>query len=263
MTPSEHVPFENQLSEYLDGYLEGGEREGLERHLAGCPACRSVLAGLEEVRAEARDARDLAPERDLWPGIRGMIRPQGEQTPTLRKPQGGSFNLGQLLAACLAVAVLSGGGAWMLARRPARPVPPAASADPSGSHSLPGVGATPTRTTPADLATHQPVSSRSGEAPSRAPGSLPAASAASSTAVASEDLAALRRALQEGRSQLDPATVRILELDLQIIDTAVHQARLALLADPGNSYLRGHLEDTLKRKRDLMDRAVHLARQDL
>ncbi len=42
------------LSAYLDGALEGAERDMLERHLATCDACRAELAGLRRVGALLR-----------------------------------------------------------------------------------------------------------------------------------------------------------------------------------------------------------------
>lgn len=42
------------LSAYLDGALDGAERETLERHLATCDACRAELAGLRRVGALLR-----------------------------------------------------------------------------------------------------------------------------------------------------------------------------------------------------------------
>ncbi|HEX9038105.1 MAG TPA: zf-HC2 domain-containing protein [Ktedonobacterales bacterium] len=42
------------LSAYLDGALSTAERDALERHLAGCPACQKELAGLIRVGALLR-----------------------------------------------------------------------------------------------------------------------------------------------------------------------------------------------------------------
>ena len=42
------------LSAYLDGALDGAERDALERHLATCEACRAELAGLRRVGALLR-----------------------------------------------------------------------------------------------------------------------------------------------------------------------------------------------------------------
>ena len=45
-----------------------------------------------------------------------------------------------------------------------------------------------------------------------------------------------------------------------MIDQAIAQARAALVKDPNNSYLNGHLRSTLDRKLDLLRRAAMLPR---
>jgi len=69
----------------------------------------------------------------------------------------------------------------------------------------------------------------------------------------------LKKALAEGREQLDPATIRALESNLAIIELAIDQAKRALTADPANPYVREHLADTMRRKAELLQRATMLA----
>jgi hypothetical protein len=69
----------------------------------------------------------------------------------------------------------------------------------------------------------------------------------------------LQRALQSGRGQLDPVTVRVVEDNLAIIDQAVEDARRALAADPANADLGGYLLETRRRKLDLLRHAAALA----
>jgi anti-sigma factor RsiW len=69
----------------------------------------------------------------------------------------------------------------------------------------------------------------------------------------------LQRALQSGRGQLDPATVKIVEQNLAIIDQAVDDARRALAQDPANADLSGYLQETKRRKLDLLRHAAALA----
>ena len=74
-------------------------------------------------------------------------------------------------------------------------------------------------------------------------------------------IAELQAALQAGRrsGQLDSATIRIVEHNLAIIDTAIVQARRALAADPGSAYLNHHLADTMRRKLDLLRQATAIS----
>jgi hypothetical protein len=72
-------------------------------------------------------------------------------------------------------------------------------------------------------------------------------------------VADLQRALQSGRGQLDPATVKVVEENLAVIDQAVDDARRALAQDPANSDLNGYLLETRRRKLDLLRHAAALA----
>jgi len=72
-------------------------------------------------------------------------------------------------------------------------------------------------------------------------------------------VADLQRALQSGRGQLDPATVKVVEDNLAIIDQAVDEARRALAQDPANPDLNGYLLETRRRKLDLLRHAAALA----
>jgi RNA polymerase sigma-70 factor (ECF subfamily) len=46
------------VSDYLDGELAEGEAHGVEAHLAGCPTCPPLYAGLVEARTSLSDLRD-------------------------------------------------------------------------------------------------------------------------------------------------------------------------------------------------------------
>jgi hypothetical protein len=65
----------------------------------------------------------------------------------------------------------------------------------------------------------------------------------------------LEDALDAGRAQLDPETVKILESNLQAIDQAIEQSRRALEADPANGFLYSHLAEARQRKLALLRRA--------
>ena len=71
-------PWQDRLSEYLDGSLAESERQGLEDHLRGCESCRTALAGLRAVveRLHA-DELDEIPD-GAWPRIAARLdRAQG------------------------------------------------------------------------------------------------------------------------------------------------------------------------------------------
>jgi hypothetical protein len=107
----------NRLSEYIDGELDNNERAKLEAHLATCGQCYATLAELRQVVTRAKSLQDTAPATDLWPNIHAQLR-QGSET---RRHAPGSrrfsFSVPQLLAACLALVLLSGGGMWLATRQ--------------------------------------------------------------------------------------------------------------------------------------------------
>ena len=105
----------NRLSEYIDGELDNNERAELEAHLATCGQCYAALADLREVVARAKSLKDREPAKDLWAGIRAGLTPaRGTDRPAVR-PFGRrlSFSVPQLLAASIALVLLSGGGVWL------------------------------------------------------------------------------------------------------------------------------------------------------
>ncbi|HEX6104331.1 MAG TPA: zf-HC2 domain-containing protein [Gemmatimonadales bacterium] len=207
----------DRLSEYLDGDLAAEDRTALEAHLERCAECRETLASLRRVVTRARAMADRPPTRDLWPGIAARIGARAAR-PAARR--GFTFSLPQLAAAGIALAVASGGTAWLL--HPGTAVPPIPPA-------VPGPPA---------------ITAAAGEA--RGAGSYDVA------------VADLEQILEEGRGRLDTATVRVLEQNLAAIDAALTQARRAVEADSANLYLNSHLAATMRRKLELLRQAATL-----
>jgi anti-sigma factor RsiW len=206
----------DRLSEYLDGDLAEVEKAALEAHLVTCAACRETLAGLRRIVVRARALEDRPPSRDLWSGVAARIGAGAR--PGRRRL---SFSVPQLLAAGIALSVLSGGGAWLLHPDPARVV---------------------VQPNPA------------------APGTAPVATVGSTSAARNYDSAVddLERILAEGRGRLDSTTVRVLEQNLALIDRAIAQAQRAVAADSANVYLNIHLAETMRRKIYLLRQAAAL-----
>ena len=70
----------------------------------------------------------------------------------------------------------------------------------------------------------------------------------------------LEQALETQRTQLDTATVRVLEESLGTIDRAIADARAALEHDPANPFLHRHLDGAMKKKIEILRRAVSARR---
>jgi tetratricopeptide (TPR) repeat protein len=212
--------YTDRLSDYIDDEdLDPGERAAIEAHLTTCDRCRAVVADLRAVVARASSVVDALPDAHLWPGIAERIG----ATTVLRFQQKSarriSFTIPQLVAAGLALMVLSGAMVWV------------AKVGAPGTD-IPSIGAeSAVSIVPANFA----------------------------DAHYDDAIADLEKALEAGRDRLDPQTVRVLEENLLAIDRAIEQSRKALTEDPANTYLNMHLAAARSRKLALLRSATALA----
>jgi tetratricopeptide (TPR) repeat protein len=212
----------DRLSEYLDDELTPAERLALEAHLTSCRECTVALDELRAVVARAGALTPRPPANDLWPGIEPRVQARGTVAAFPQRPgRRFSFTVPQLVAAGLALMVMSGGGVWVLQHG-------------GRATTLPPVVAN--NTPPERGVTLTSLSDPRYD----------------------EAIADLEQALEAGRSQLDPGTVKILEANLGAIDKAIDDSRQALAADPANVYLNNHLADARQRKLALLRRATAL-----
>ena len=221
----------DKLSDYLDGELNAAERAELEEHLSRCAECSAVLEQLRQVAALAQGLEDRAPDGDLWSGVAeriGMAATVRDLDDHRRRKQGRlserrfSISLPQLVAASVALMVLSAGSALMVSR--------------TGSSA--GEGAMPMAATGTALVSE-----------------VPAELATSYDAAVVQ----LQLILVDSRGQLDTATVRIIEENLLIINRAIAQAQRALAMDPASIYLKEHLAATKRQKLEFLRQAALMA----
>jgi hypothetical protein len=212
--------FTNRLSDYLDDEgLSPAERAEIEQHLRACAECRATLEELREVVEHARALTNSAPEGDLWSGIENRLGSRDVLPFPARAARRVSFTIPQLVAAGLALMVLSGSMVWMMRTGPTRAdIPPIAASE-----------------------EHRPVNVSTADAGYEAA------------------IADLERALEAGRDKLDPQTIRVIEANLMAIDRMIAQSREALAADASNSFLNMHLADARRRKLELLRNATALA----
>lgn len=226
------------LSEYVDDELTRAERGRVEAHLATCTECAGLVADLRAVVAAAGDVADAPPATDLWPGIARRIAERGrgpEVVPleSRRGPRRLTLSISQLVAASLAVALLSAAAVWTVLREPET-----------------GVVRAPEATAPTGtVGTGGLVSDTGAE---------PLAFAEYEAAVAE-----LERILDEMGDRIDPATRSAFDENLAIIDGAIRQTRRALESDPNDVYLNTHLANTMQRKIDVLQGATRLARASI
>lgn len=197
-----HERWLDQLSDYLDGELEGSGLRGIEAHLATCDECRSVVEDVRDIRDRARRLEASQPSRDLWPAIASAIDASSRQAssgadiiplpvgPRSNAPPTGLFvTVRELAAAAVVVISLSAAVTWWAG---------------VGIVSVPG--AVP-----------------SGFGPAQSAASLVADVAGPSAGVADE-IIILETALEQVRGRLDPNTVRILEKNLRVIQNAIEES---------------------------------------
>lgn len=220
-----------RLSEYIDGELSQSETEALEAHLLECADCGRTLHELRAVVARAGHVIDRPPENDLWHGIAARIAQTNTETVVEKRRL--TFSISQLIAAGVVLMVLGGGSTYLYLMRTQAPQVASQTAAPAGAQ----------RPVTTDQAVAQPVT-------------------VESPAAANYNLAIneLEKALRDGRSRLDTATVRVLEANLRTIDSAITEARSALGRDPGNPYLNRYLDQTVQRKIQLLRRATGILR---
>jgi len=257
-----HEEWTDKLSDYLDGELPDEERRAVDAHLRGCAECTAVLNDLKRIvaRAQGVAAAPRPPAADLWAGIAARIetsprsvRLSGRSADaanvegaTLRGPRRVTFTLPQLAAAAALIAAVSGGVVWSALGRP------------EGLHYATPTGndATPAGSS-ADLQVRRDQATASDATTSQqASHVVPVSMADAQYDAAVVDL---EKALKQGRGRLDASTIAIVEHNLLIIDQAIDQAREALVADPANTYLSGHLVEARRRKLDLLRRAAALS----
>ena len=213
-----HDAWTDRLSEYVDDELDAAERAALDVHLQLCAACAGTVAGLRAVRQRAAGLQAPPPAEDLWPGIAARIaepRPRVFDLTAWRRRDAGvprRWSFTLPQLAAAAAALVLVSSLGLWAALDRRPAPPGASAPPAAT----------------------------------------AVPAALETARYDAAIADLEQVLARHRDELDPATVRVIEQNLRIIDEATAQARQALAADPASPYLNGHLATQLKRKLTLL-----------
>jgi hypothetical protein len=237
-----HDPWMDRLSEYLDGTLEAADVRSLELHLDECEACSVTLRELRIVVDRAHTVEDSPPERDLWSGIAAQLVAPADREPVvpvlriagaptgaaaLRAPRRFSFTMPELAAAAVLLISLSTSAVWWLGQRTAGPEPMMGAI----AHTSGGEGGN------GQLVAIAPPENRFDA-----------------------DIAELERTLDDAREVLDPATVEVIERSLDVIDQAIDDARTALAADPGNPHLTRQLDNTMRRKLEILRRAHRVQR---
>ncbi|MGH7551137.1 MAG: hypothetical protein ACREK3_10390 [Gemmatimonadota bacterium] len=214
---------ETEMNDFAEGLLDRTAARRAEEHLRISAECRAEVESLRSLLADMRDLpREIRPRRDLFPGIARSVRhPELVLVHGPDRRHSALHGLRRPLAAAavLLVALTAAMTAWILDQQPAEPV---------------------------------------AEIP--APTQLTPAADVMEVATDYEDaISELAITLQQSGSELDPATVRLVEENLLVIDRAIRESRAALAADPANQVLKELVVAGYEQKLDLLRRAARSA----
>ena len=229
--------FDAQLAAFLERDLDASQREWMQQHLVGCTRCHALLADIESLTRQATVLPSMTPSRDLWSGIaarldtaivplHGAVAPAqpfvaaGEIRADVT-PIGRRFSVRTFAIAATLLMSVTSAVTWRLAR-----VSPPANAPVAAINDS------------ADRATIVPV--------------------VSADVTYEQEIAALREVVNERFTELDSATVAVLQHNLAIIDQAIADSRAALEKDPGSRILSTTLDRALETKLSLMRRVALL-----
>jgi hypothetical protein len=264
--------FDAALPDYLEGTMDGSVRASVERHLRECVRCTGLVRDLENITKEAASLPDLVPSRDLWAGIESRIAAPvialGAAPARQRKLAPAWMGI-----AAAALIVSTAGITYTLTARTIRSSA-VATAIPSQAQMQPTT-ANPVAVTPApepagSIDTGNSVSSgasrlaQNGTATTSRSGvqatlaSHTPTETSPSDAIYGKQIELLQNIVQQRKSQLDPATVAIIERNLQIIDAAIEQSKAALRRDPASRMLSEQVNHALDKKIELLRTAAML-----
>ena len=236
----EHPDFE-VLSDLLDGYLSKHDSEVVSEHLLVCEACAETYRSLAAMVSSANALpKSVLPTEDLWIDLRKSLEDRKEVV--LPRSSGnpnrdiGSMNgrrisgrMVALLAIAAVILIALSSGITALVLR-------------NASHDLAGRGATPT-----------PL-----QATALSPGPVLPAGFRQTENEFNRTIEELQQAVDTQRGQLSPETIRTVDRSLAVVDSAIAEARSALLADPNNQMLVDLLSASYQRKLDLLRRTSEL-----
>ena len=236
----EHVDFD-RMNDWMDGDLDETSAHEVEEHIARCEICSAQKNRVVEVIESARSLpKSVLPPDDLWPDIKTVVNARKQLVlPTSRlstTPNGGSTSWqtigwrlrGTLAMAAVILVVLTSAITTLVLRRSHTQTLAGPKYDESALRA-------PVRSTPA-----LPVAFMQAEAEYK------------------RAIDELRLAVDTQRSQLNPETVRTVDRSLAVVDSAIAEARAALVADPGNRTLVDLLSASYQRKLDLLRRTSEL-----
>jgi len=226
----------DRVSEFVDGELDPTERVLFEGRMAEDEELRRAVLEIESMVGRAASLGAIEPMRDLWPGIRAGITvasagPGPVRRPGMPAPRPRAWRRAAVIAAALAVMVVSASAGWWL-------------------H---------------DLGEPLPRSVASIDQPSapRPEADMVAVNFAEQEERLAESIEELEAVLQQYGGHLDPDTREAIVENLDLIDSAIADAQRALEDDPNSDYLLSHIATSMESKVRLLEDATRLASMEI
>lgn len=224
--------YREAIQELVDGTLDGSRRTNLETHLAGCAACRTLVADLREIRRAAGTLEPLAPPASVW--LRLVDRLGAPQATLPRAAVAGRSWNWQYLAAAAVLVVVTGASLVLLLR----------GGPPSSGLSSPG-----------------PASAEAGNAsPSEVVQSVETELQAAERHYEAA-LVNLERMAEGGDPRVDGQVVKTLRQNVALVDQAIADSRAALESEPQSLPARESLFEALRRKVGLLQDTITLVNE--
>ena len=255
--------FTETLLPYLEHEVDDATRAAVERHSVTCGECGALLADLRKLRIDAANLPALQPSRDLWSGIAARIEApvvniSGVHSKAAPRAARRPWMRGALLAASLVAAAgvgyLAAGTRTQVVSAPIAELP----VDTVQQVAMIPDSIPQTTPVPASPQRSAPVTNASAPAPVQPRQPEVQLALATLTADYDREIARLRKLIELRRNQLDPATVAIIEKNLQVIDTAIADSKKAIAGDPASRFLIESLNQSLRSKVELMRTAALL-----
>ena len=236
----EHPDFE-VINDLLDGYLSRQDTEVVSEHLSVCDACAETYRSLAGLLSSASDVRkSVLPPDDLWNDLRKSLEERKEVVlPTSKSVANSDFGsthrrrasgrmVALLAVAAVVLIALSSGITALVLRRGTSGL---------ANRELSRIPVQPALIGPATV--------------------LPSGFRQTENEF-NRTIEELQQAVDTQRGQLSPETIRTVDRSLAVVNSAIAEARAALLADPNNQMLVDLLSASYQRKLDLLRRTSEL-----
>jgi anti-sigma factor RsiW len=229
-------PDELVINDYVDGALPPGERESVERHVAGCGECRQLVDDLRAIRRQTAALRPMEPPSRVWAGIERSLSQKKGPYPFFRGVGGKRGTAPYWLAvAAMFVIATAVGTRFIMSSRQApggAGTTAAATGRASGTPAAPADSADMAKSVEDDLLQAEQHYQRA--------------------------IAGLEQIANADKGALDPHTAATLQKNLSVIDSAISESRAALKAQPTSEPAQASLLDSFRTKIGLLEDTVAL-----